>query len=70
MVKSGLIKITCAFLILASILVIFKVLTPERCNKKREDYTTTPLAGPNNIVLTDDQGNLSSIQFPPGMIIA
>jgi hypothetical protein len=68
MVKSGLIKITCAFLILASILVIFKVLTPERCNKKREDYTVA--IGSNNMVLTDEQGNLSSIQFPKGMIIA
>lgn len=28
------------------------------------------MTGPNNLVLTDDDGNLSSIQFPPGMIIA
>ena len=73
MKKSSLIKITCGFLIIASIIVIFKVLTWRVCNKKRyEDYTNTtpPLAGPNNMVLTDDEGNLSSIQFPPGMIIA
>ena len=67
MVKSSLINITCVFVIIASILVIFKVLIWPTCNKK-ENYTIAN--GPNNMVLTDEQGNLSSIQFPKGMIIA
>lgn len=54
------------------IIITIKVLTWPSCKKKYEDYTnvTAPLAGPNNLVLTEDEGNLSSIQFPPGMIIA
>jgi microcystin-dependent protein len=67
MVKSGLINITCVFLIIAFILVIFTSLISPMCNKK-ENYTLAN--GPNNMVLIDEYGTLSSIQFPKGMIIA
>jgi len=72
MEKKTLQKLAYVFVIVASIVVILTVLTWSRCKKRYEDYTNTtgPLSGPNNIVLTDEQGNLSSIQFPPGMIIA
>jgi microcystin-dependent protein len=72
MEKKTLQKLAYVFVIVASIVVIFTVLTWSRCKKRYEDYTNTtgPLSGPNNMVLTDEQGNLSSIQFPPGMIIA
>jgi len=36
-------------------------------NSKKENYTSA--IGPNNIVLTDDKGNLSQINFPTGMVI-
>jgi len=38
---------------------------------KREGYSRRfgALSGSNNMVLTDDKGNLSSIQFPKGMIM-
>jgi microcystin-dependent protein len=41
------------------------------CNKKEGfNYNTTgSLSGPNNMVLTDGDGNLSSIQFPKGIIV-
>ena len=72
MEKKSLQKLAYVFVILASIIITFRVLTWPNCKKRYEDYTnvTAPLAGPNNLVLTDDEGNLSSIQFPPGMIIA
>jgi microcystin-dependent protein len=72
MEKKTLQKLAYIFVILASIIITFRVLTWPNCKKRYEDYTNTtpPLTGPNNLVLTDDDGNLSSIQFPPGMIIA
>jgi microcystin-dependent protein len=72
MEKKTLQKLAYVFVIIASIIITFTVLTCSKYNKKCEDYTnlTPPLSGPNNLVLTDDQGNLSSIQFPSGMIIA
>jgi hypothetical protein len=72
MEKKTLQKLAYVFVILASIIITIRVLTWSNCKKRYEDYTnvTAPLAGPNNLVLTDDEGNLSSIQFPPGMIIA
>jgi hypothetical protein len=33
------------------------------------DNKSPPIAGPNNMVLTDDSGNLTTIQFPTGVII-
>jgi microcystin-dependent protein len=35
----------------------------------KENFRYTTLQGANNIVLTDEQGNLSSIQFPKGMVM-
>jgi microcystin-dependent protein len=35
----------------------------------KEDFRYIALQGSNNLVLTDDQGNLSSIQFPKGMVM-
>lgn len=73
MEKKTLQKIAYICVILTCIIVTFKVLTcPNNPKKRYEDYTnvTPPLAGPNNLVLTDNLGNLSSIQFPPGIILA
>ena len=67
MEKKTLQKLAYVFLIIASIVVIFTSLIWPMCNKK-ENYTIAN--GPNNMVLTDEQGNLSSIQFPKGIIIA
>lgn len=56
--------LTCIVLTAKAIFVIYN---------KTENYvtnTTAPIPGPNNVVLTDDAGNFSSIQFPQGMIMA
>jgi microcystin-dependent protein len=39
------------------------------CINNKENFRYTTLQGANNIVLTDEQGNLSSIQFPKGMVM-
>ncbi len=40
-----------------------------RLKTKKESFNITTLPGPNNMVLTDELGNLSSINFPKGIIV-
>ena len=60
--------ITCICIIITCVILTTKAVF----KKKTESYTNTtvPIPGPNNMVLTDDSGNFSSIQFPMGMILA
>lgn len=51
--------------------IIVYILYRDFFSKNREGYNRryAALDGSNNIVLTDNKGNLSSIQFPKGMIM-
>jgi hypothetical protein len=53
------------------LLLVFIVYTIYTLLNKKEGYSMRygALSGSNNMVLTDDKGNLSSIQFPKGMIM-
>jgi microcystin-dependent protein len=53
------------------LLLVFIVYTIYTLLNKKEGYSMRygALSGSNNMVLTDDKGNLSSIQFPKGMIV-
>lgn len=57
------------YLIATVLLIILVIVGIYFLAKKStsEDYTN--LEGPNNVLLTDDQGNLSQINFPNGMIV-
>lgn len=52
--------------------IIAYILYRDFFSKNREGYSRRfgALEGSNNMVLTDDKGNLSSIQFPSGIIVA
>jgi len=52
--------------------IIVYILYRDFFSKNREGYSRryAALSGSNNVVLTDDKGNLSSIQFPTGIIVA
>ena len=52
--------------------IIVYILYRDFFSKNREGYSRryAALSGSNNIVLTDEKGNLSSIQFPKGIIVA
>jgi microcystin-dependent protein len=52
--------------------IIGYILYRDFFSKKREGYSRRfgTLSGANNMVLTDEKGNLSSIQFPKGIIVA
>lgn len=54
------------------IIVIIVIYIYNNFISKREGYSRRfgALDGPNNMVLTDNKGNLSSIQFPKGIIVA
>jgi hypothetical protein len=51
------------------ILIILIIVTLCLLTNNSENFTITSLTGPNNMILTDDQGNLSSINFPKGIIV-
>jgi microcystin-dependent protein len=59
-----LLKIVLGIVLAVMILLILYFIYK---NSKKENYTSA--IGPNNIVLTDDKGNLSQINFPTGMVI-
>jgi hypothetical protein len=67
--KEQLQKITCICIIVTCIVIVGKIILSGYKNSESYTNTTPALLGPNNIVLTDNLGNLSSIQFPTGMII-
>jgi hypothetical protein len=69
--KEKIEKIGWTCIIITSIILTAKAIFVD-CNKTENYFTNTtpPIQGPNNIVLTDDAGNFSSIQFPQGMIMA
>ena len=53
------------------LIVIIVMFIYNKLTSKKEGYSRRfgALEGSNNIVLTDNKGNLSSIQFPKGMIM-
>jgi microcystin-dependent protein len=55
--------ILCIVLVWIILLIIYFVY--KKC--KKESYNS--VSGPNNILLTDNEGNLSQINFPKGMIV-
>ena len=56
-------------LLLISVVVILLILTNNLTNEYFAAAAPTVLSGHNNILLTDPSGNMSSIQFPRGMIM-
>jgi microcystin-dependent protein len=58
---------------LKTILIVIAVMfIYNKLSSTKEGYSRryAALSGSNNVVLTDDKGNLSSIQFPTGIIVA
>lgn len=51
------------------IIAIVLILSNKSSNEKFASLIPTVLTGYNNILLTDPSGNMSSIQFPRGMIM-
>jgi len=50
-------------------LIVLVNLIMDCMKNNKESFRYESLTGPNNIVLSDENGNLSSIQFPSGMIM-
>lgn len=57
------------YLIVTAVLIILTIVSIYFLAKQSTTEHYTGLEGPNNILLTDDQGNLSQINFPKGMIV-
>jgi microcystin-dependent protein len=52
-----------------TLLIILAFIAIILLTNNNENFAITSLTGPNNMVLSDDQGNLSSINFPKGIIV-
>ena len=57
------------YLIVTAVLIILTIVSIYFLAKQSTSENYIGLEGPNNVLLTDDKGNLSQINFPKGMII-
>ncbi len=57
------------YLIVTAVLIILTLVGIYFLAKQSTSENYTGLEGPNNVLLSDDKGNLSQINFPNGMIV-